>query len=218
MSFVAYGKNTMSNPRYIAAVKAQQAKERERAQLAGSGPKLVGPSIRASVAEHTPEFIIASVARAHDLAVHEVTGGTKTIAVVAARQEAIAKIKTTFPDMTLRDIGKLFNRSKKMVERALIRAGVVSEKRRYIDRAEVLRLISLDMTPQQIADQMGFTVVTVLNASFQVRNKELSEEKMERLDRAIRLRAKGYSYAKMGEILGVSGSMLQRDFLKVGLV
>jgi hypothetical protein len=89
--------------------------------------------------------------------------------------------------------------------------------RQRIDRAEVHRLICLDMTPQQIADKLGFAVETVLKASFYIRNKTLSPEKAEMLARAVKLRAKGYSYAKMAGILGVHRSSLHKDFIKGGL-
>lgn len=202
-----------ASPRYQAAVKAQQAKERARAQM--EKPRLVASSPAPDLP--SPEELVNSVAAAHKMSLKEIWGPGKTHQLVMARRAIIVKLRNTFPHMSCAEIGKYIQRGKHMVTTQLNAAGVGANPRRMIDRAEVLRLISLDMTPAQIAEQLGFDVRTVLYASFAARNKVLRPDKQEMLDRAIKLRAKGYSYAKMAKILGVSVSVLQRDFVKMGV-
>lgn len=215
-----------ASPRYQAAVKAQQAREREQAAAKSLQAKALQLTVRAAMAQQntepkparpSPASIIASVAKAHCMTAEEILSGTTKIDIVIARHDAMVRVKRAFPGMTPERIGELFNCHAKTVERALKQGKAFTGTRRRIDRAEVLRLVSLDMTPTQIAERMGFSINTVLQASFRVRNKKMSDEKMERLERAIKLRAKGMSFRTMANILGCSPHSLERDFRKAGM-
>lgn len=64
--------------------------------------------------------IIAEVAECHGLAVDDMTGTARTRDIVAARWEAMARIRTEFGD-TLPMIGRLFNRDHTTVVHGLKR-------------------------------------------------------------------------------------------------
>lgn len=121
----AYGRNTMSNPKYIAAVKAQQEKERERSLQPIHLSKL--QSIRSSLSEkkaweeaqnranrmNTPKqrilADIEAVARIYGVTLKDVLGISRTRNIVRARQAAIWMVWFS-REYSLPAIGRVFGK------------------------------------------------------------------------------------------------------------
>lgn len=121
----AYGRNTMSNPKYIAAVKRQQEKERERSQQPVHLNRL--QAIRNSLSEKKAweeaqnranrmnlpkQRVLAdveAVARIYGVTLEDVLGKARTRNIVRARQAAIWMVWFS-RGYTLPAIGRVFGK------------------------------------------------------------------------------------------------------------
>lgn len=241
MALKYYGRNTEANPRYQAAVRAQQAKERARlaaqaqvehrhteTQKREHGPTatvedriVLERAVRVmqlAISEKQPEAkeIIQAVATLHKVDVADIIGTSSFQNVIDARHKAIVLIRNNYREMSLRQIGLFFNRDHTTIRNALHKAGFKTNTRRFIDRSEAIRLVNEGFTHKQIAAQMGFSLETVTKATLSTSKRELSPERRAQLEEAVKLRAQGLSYVKVAEILGVNRATLQRDFVKGG--
>lgn len=116
----AYGRNTMSNPKYIAAVKAQQAKERARnlpvhlciRSCPSEKKAWEEAQNRANRMNMPKQRVLAdveAVARIYGVTLEDVLGKSRTRNIVRARQAAIWMVWFS-RDYTLPAIGRVFGK------------------------------------------------------------------------------------------------------------
>lgn len=163
------------------------------------------------------EDIIQSVSIVRAVTVAEIESPKIRVGIVEARHEAILLIHHNYPDLSTAEVGACVGKDAACVRGAFAQAGIPVPKRKFVDRAEVLRLTLLDVPPRLIAKRLGVSLATVNTAKLQFAGGTVSPERQELLDRTVRLREKGMSYAAMAKILSVSASTIYRDFVRMGL-
>lgn len=113
-----------SNPKYQAAVKAQQEKERRKMEPEAIAPvQEEKPAVKPE--PQTVRQIIAAVAKEHGLTHDDVVGKSRNVNIVAARHEAIEAVHRARPKLSLNGIARYFgNRHHTTILHALKKRGI----------------------------------------------------------------------------------------------
>ncbi|GGB00232.1 hypothetical protein GCM10011491_30560 [Brucella endophytica] len=173
---VAYScRHTESNPRYQAAVREQQRRERERREAEAakllpapvviqSSPKAIHEAQSEAVERSTARWgistpvdtvpaIIARVAHQHGFTYDDIIEQSRVRKLVAARFEAMAAVRTAKPLMSVPEIAKWFKRDHTTVISALQKMGfkVCGAERPVYDRDTIIRMRDFGWTTAEIS-------------------------------------------------------------------
>lgn len=122
-----------SNPKYQAAVKAQQEKERKAKEPIKIEPTVVEPKmVMASKNIERPikyqneiKKIIADVASKYGLTHEDIIGKSRKVNIIAARHEAIEAVHLARPKLSLKGIARYFgDRDHTTIINALKKRGI----------------------------------------------------------------------------------------------
>lgn len=122
-----------SNPKYQAAVKAQQEKERKAKEPINVEPSVVETKIvraakkieRPIIYQNEIKQIITDVAKEHGLTHEDIIGKSRKANIVAARYEAIEAVYRARPKLSLNGIARNFgNKDHTTILHALKKRGI----------------------------------------------------------------------------------------------